>query len=139
MASFRVETQRQGTELVGGTLIRDVIVVGAWTIPSNVYFEVAIPRAEYDKTHVLAGAEIVAERIEAIIPIPHVAGVAFTQDVTPSGQVANIYEITVVSSSGKSSMQIQSQLTLFDLALQQQVIEQEVNAAVAVLDSVEEI
>jgi len=139
VASFRVETQRQGTELVGGTLIRDVIVVGAWTIPSNIYFEVAIPRAEYNKTHVLAGAEIVAERIEAVVPLEHVAGVAFTQDVTPGGQVANIYEITVVSSSGKSSLQIQSQLTLFDLALQQQVIQQEIDAAVAVLDSVEAI
>lgn len=137
MASFVVETQRQDTELVGTSTIRDVMVVGAFTVPSNIYFEVSVPRQNYGTVIADAELEIVAESLEQIMRHDAVAGVAYVQDVNAARQIVNIYEITVTSTSGKSSMIVTYTGAVVTFATGYDPVAGAIDEARATLDAVE--
>lgn len=103
--NFRIVTSYEDTEFLGGTSTQDVQVAGAVSKPHGIYFEVRVPKAEYQKqgpSIINAAALGIATIFETLIEQPHVGGVQWGQQ-TKGGQLQDVAIITVVSDSGNSS------------------------------------
>lgn len=131
--SFHIVSQHQDTELVGGSVIRDVMTVGATTIPHGVYFEVRVPMKNYGTQAVTIACEGRAEVIEAIMAVEGVIAVSYSQDVNAAGQLHDDYAVIVESTSGQSSTEVHPSTGFLDAG----IIQAQVAAAVANLDAVE--
>ena len=49
-ATYTVVSSRRTTQVLSPTQVQDVMVIGVETIPSGVYFERAVPYAEWVKS-----------------------------------------------------------------------------------------
>jgi hypothetical protein len=132
-ATYTVVTQYPTTEFLGGTQTRDVVAVGIQTIPHGIYTEVRIPQAAYDSHLVAAAALGAASIFEYLASIPNVVGVQWYQQPQPNGELADAVTITVASSSGDST----ANLNVLVSALGPKEHEPQIEALSAQLDAAE--
>jgi len=136
-ANYTKVSSHQTEELVGGTTLQDVLEVGFFTIPSNVYAQARIPVSGFAPSFlpdfIATQLGILATEIESIATDPQVAAVVFVQDVSAAGQLIDVLEITVTSTSGLSSGIVRVQLTSFAASIATPLIV----AEQAALDAIE--
>lgn len=94
----------QVTEILGPTISQQVQEVTAQAVKSGVVFVARFPPELYIyPNEVQLGLNQLAERFDEWSAIPGVTSIATGQDLTPSNQLHDYTEITVTSTSGKSS------------------------------------
>jgi hypothetical protein len=96
-------TVRPDVEFLGGTQVRDVLVLSAWTVPHDVYFEARYPASGYKVADVKSSALGYSIVYEDLYSIPGVDEVAWTQIETASGMLQDGVILYVSSTSGLSS------------------------------------
>lgn len=97
---------RPGTEFLGGTQTRPVVVIEAQSTPSGIYFEVLVPQKGFVADIARAAALGYADIFETVNALPHVAGVFWSQGPNAAGELEDLITITVESTSGNSEAQI---------------------------------
>ena len=100
---FRDATVKPDVEFLGGTKTRDVLVLQAWTVPHDVYFEARYAAKDYTVANVLAAAEGYGIVLEGYYDIDGVADIAWSQIETRDGQLLDSITFFVDSTSGNSS------------------------------------
>ena len=94
----------QVTEILGPTTSEQVQEVTAQAVKSGVVFLARFPPELYIyPDEVALGLNQLAERFDEWSAIPGVAAIATGQDLNPANQLRDYTEITVVSTSGRSS------------------------------------
>jgi hypothetical protein len=96
-------TVRPDVEFLGGTQVRDVLVLSAWTVPHDVYFEARYPASGYKVADVKSAALGYSLVYEDLYKITGVDEVAWTQIETTSGMLQDGVILYVSSTSGLSS------------------------------------
>ena len=124
---------RPGTEFLGGTQTRPVVVIEAQSTPSAIYFEVLVPQKGYVANLARAAALGYADIYETAAALPNVAGVFWSQGPNAAGELEDLITFTVSSTSGNS----EAQLTVPILQLGPQLHEPQIEALHAELDATE--
>ena len=96
-------TTRPDVEFLGGNQVRDVIVLSAWTVPHEIYFEARYPAAGWKPEFAKSTAIGYSLTFESLFTLPGVEDVAWTQVETATGFLRDGALIYVSSSSGNSS------------------------------------
>lgn len=88
----RLEGYTTETAVLGGNQTMKVHAWRCYSEPSETYFEF---RARTNVTHAEAQAiaDGVSEKIEAVLGFSEVTDVAWSQDVTPSGQLIGVFTV----------------------------------------------
>ena len=133
--TFTVVGQYPTVEFLGGIKTRNVIAVGAVTVPHGVYFEVRVSQSTYGATLVAAALLGPASIYEDLYGITGVIGVEWGQGVTAGGELQDVVTITVSSTSGNST----AQLTVPFSQLGPQLHAPQIAALVHELDATEEL
>jgi len=106
---------RQTEELVGGTLLEDRMEVGFFTLPSNVFAQARVDLTAVPTANVSSYIDSVLSQlsavIEAVAQFTEVAALVYVQDVNAAGQLLDVMEITVWSTSGQSTGIVRVPLT----------------------------
>lgn len=90
---FRIVSQRETHEVVGGHELLDVWEIGATTIPHNIFYAFRVGIDQHTPEQVAAEAERFALVIEEIRQYEGVTGVAYTQQITPDGRLADEIDV----------------------------------------------
>ncbi len=98
--AFIVLGQREDIEFLGGTQTRPVVAVSYQSKPSGVYFEQRILRKVYSPAVVKNVGQAWAALIEQALATAGVAGLAWSQVPTASGELQDTITVTVESDSG---------------------------------------
>lgn len=96
-------TTRPDVEFLGGNQVRDVIVLSAWTVPHDIYFEARYPAAGWQPSFAKSTALGYSLTFESLFTLPGVDDVAWTQVETSTGFLQDGALIYVESTSGLSS------------------------------------
>lgn len=131
--TFKVRGTYPVTETLGGTKTRNMVAVGAVTVPHGVYFEVRVPQADYTASLTAAALLGPASIYEDLFDIPGVVDVAWSQGATASGQLQDLVTVVVSSTSGDSS----DELTVPFVQLGPQLHKPQIAALRAQLDATE--
>jgi hypothetical protein len=99
---YRDATVRPDVEFLGGTKTRAVLVLSAWTVPHDVYFEARYPASGYTTANVIAAAEGFGIVLEGYFDIPGVDTISWSQIETQDGQLQDAITFYVSSTSGES-------------------------------------
>jgi hypothetical protein len=92
-----------------------VVKVRQWhvySLPSETYFQFRRP-ATATKATIASVAEQLADRIEAVLHIPEVDDVAYSQDVTPAGQLKDMMTTYYSALGGAIQGSVESDLAHF--------------------------
>lgn len=103
---YRIATQYPTVEFLGGTQTRQVMAVGVFTVPSNIYFEFRIPRADYKADIVAQEAEGYSASLEADMQDPNIADITWFQSQQADGYLVDMATVYVVSDSGNSTANV---------------------------------
>jgi hypothetical protein len=95
-------TTRPDVEFLGGNKVRDVIVLSAWTVPHEIYFEARYPAAGWQPSFAKSTAVGYSLTFESLFTLPGVEDVAWTQQETATGFLRDGALIYVQSTSGNS-------------------------------------
>jgi hypothetical protein len=106
VASYRVVSQYETVEYLGGTQTRPVMAVGVVTNVHGIYFEFRLPKADYNTANVRNNANGFTIIYELLFTIPGVTDVEWTQEPTAGGQLEDHVVVYFVSESGQSSASI---------------------------------
>jgi hypothetical protein len=101
--TFKVLTIVPDTETLGGTATRPVYAVTFRTDAHGVVATINAPRANFTPEVANEYALALATGIEELFGEPAVADVAWSQEVTPAGQLTPHLTIYVTSTSGNST------------------------------------
>lgn len=98
--SFKVASQQRTIQVIGATQVVDVMEIGAFSEPSNVYFQRYVPFASWQLLNGPQGLgfwlQPVADAIEDSLAAREASGVAFLQDIDPSsGLLTDYLDFTV--------------------------------------------
>lgn len=104
--TYQVIGTRPGTEFLGGTNTRPVVVVEAATKPNGIYFEFNIPQKDFTAQSVAGPALSWSTIYETVAGLPWVTGVQWSEAPNVSQELAAQVTITVASSSGNSESQL---------------------------------
>lgn len=124
---------RPGTEYLGGTQTRPVVVVEAQSIPTGIYFEVSVPQKGFVADLARAAALGYADIYETANALPNVAGVFWSQAPNAANELEDQITFTVASTSGNS----EAQLTVPLLQLGPKLDQAEIDALHNELDATE--
>lgn len=91
------------TELLGGGQTQPAQQVSARAIPSGITFSLVIATADYTPQRIPLILGPVSEAVNNANDVPGVADLNLYQDVNNQGQFVNRLDVTVESSSGRSS------------------------------------
>ena len=105
-AHFRDATVKPDMEFLGGTKTRPVLVLQAWTVPHDVYFEARYPSKDYTVADVLAAADGYGIVIEGYFAIEGVADLAWSQVETRANMLQDALTFFVTSTSGNSDDEV---------------------------------
>jgi len=103
VADYQIITQYPDVEVVGGSQTRDVQVIGVTTSPSDIYFEVRVPRAQATTSYLKYTAQSYRDIYELLAGLPGVADVVWYQRPTDAGQLVDYVTLYVTSTSGFST------------------------------------
>lgn len=92
-----------GTEYLGGTATRDVVFVSYNSLPSYIYFQVAVPQDGYTADLAKAAALGIADVLETLAALDWVTDVTWGQIPTSSGELQAAVTVQVRSTSGNGS------------------------------------
>lgn len=120
-------------ELLGATDVQDVYQVTARSVPSGVVYHVRFPPVIQDATSVRDILAAWAGWYNDAAALPGVVGISTLQDVDLSGQLQDVNEVTVRSTSGKLTQTI----AVSGEAMGTPKVAELVNAAVAQLNAIE--
>lgn len=103
MAAYTLVSSRRTTQVLSPTQVQDVMLLGATTIPSGVYFERAVPYTYWLEGQNLVGGGNVfdlyllppAENIEGLIAAGTVIGASYIEDLDASGLVQGFIEFVL--------------------------------------------
>jgi hypothetical protein len=91
---------------MGGSQVRDVIVLSAWTVPHEIYFEARYPAAGWQPQFAKSTALGYSVTFESLFTLPGVQDVSWTQVETQTGFLQDGALIYVASTSGNSSSNV---------------------------------
>lgn len=98
---------REDIEFLGGTQTRPVVSVSIRTKPHGTYMEFRIPRKQYN-AHVLHSDGLgFAGTVEGVWALPGVVGMQYVQVPTSGGELQDAFTVTVESTSGDSTVDMQ--------------------------------
>jgi len=101
--SYEIVTQYPDIDTQGGSIARDVMVVGTLTDAHGVYFERRYPRAQFTETIAQADAQGFTIVFELLFDIPGVDAVTWGQRLNSANQLEDIVTVYYTSTSGDSS------------------------------------
>lgn len=128
-----VDSSHRQDELRGTDQLVRVMVVNAHTVPSQIYWQ---ERFDLPLDHVGVVQQVLqagAMMIESVMENPAVLTLQYEQDVNVAGQLIDVFEIFVQSTSGRST----SSFTHYYADLTLQVIDPLITAQVDLLDAIE--
>jgi len=102
-SSYTVVSSRRTTQVLSPTLVQDVMVIGATTVPSGVYFERAVPYTDWLAAQGLVGEQNElalyllppAENIEGLISAGTVIAASYIEDLNAAGLVEGYVEFVL--------------------------------------------
>ncbi len=103
MANYEIIGQYPDTEVIGGAKVRDVQVIQAVTSPSEIYFEVRVPRSQASTSYLKYTAQSYRDIYETLAAIAGVADVQWSQRPTQAGNLTDWVTLYVESDSGEST------------------------------------
>lgn len=104
MAEFFTQvSSRSQDQLVGGSKLVPVRVVAFTTIPNEIYAEIRLDLSIIDPTQIGGIIDVTARAIEDVAGRADVAALSYFQDVNPAGQLVDMLEVIVQSTSGNST------------------------------------
>ena len=124
---------RPGTEYIGGTQTRPVVIVEARSTPSAIYFECMVPQKGFAANLARAAALGYADIYETANALPHVAGVFWSEGPNAVDELETRITFVVESTSGNS----EAPLTVPILQLGPHLHEAQIEALHAELDATE--
>lgn len=101
--NYAIVTQYPDVEVVGGSQMQDVQVIGVVTQPNSIYFEVRVPRAKATTAYLKYTAQSYRDIYELVASKPGVSDVQWTQEPTPGGLLVDHVVIYVTTASGEST------------------------------------
>lgn len=101
--SYTGVTSQPAIEILGGTRTRAVQEIGAFTVPSNIYFEVRVVIKGADAIDPTLELSKVSEDIEGGMSNPHVVTMTYDPDTNAAGNIVDIMDVTIQSTSGLST------------------------------------
>ena len=105
-ASYRIVTQYETVEFLGGTQTRPVIAVGVRTAVHEVYFEFRLPKGDYNSANVQNNANGYTIIYELLFEIPGVTDAEWSQEPSQGGQLEDHVTVYFETPSGESSASI---------------------------------
>lgn len=100
-ATYEVVSSRRTTQVLSPTRVQDVMLIGVQTIPHGVYFERAVPYADWVKSPIGVAlyAEPPADNIERLLSQGPAIAASYIEDLDPSGLVKGFIEFVLEVSS----------------------------------------
>lgn len=90
-------------QFLGGTQTKDIVQVSAQTEPHGIYFEVPIPRVDYDAATVDAICTVTSANLEPAFEFPGVTDLEWIQTPLQSGYLKAQVIVYVSSDDGSST------------------------------------
>ena len=103
MASYTVVSSRRTTQVLSPTQVQDVMVIGATTVPSGVYFERNVPYTDWVAAQGLVGEgnelglylSAPADNIETALASGSAVAASYIEDLNASGLVEGYVEFVL--------------------------------------------
>jgi hypothetical protein len=130
-ANYQIVVQRPDVETLGGTLVRDVIVVGTITEAHQVYFERRYPRAQFTEQIAQDDANGFTIVFEDLFSIAGVDAVTWGEQLNAANELSDFVTVYYTSTSGDSSNYVVVPFRV----LTQDYVAKHVKAGRAVLDA----
>jgi hypothetical protein len=121
---YEVLASESTVELIGLTDVRDVQQVTARAIPSDIVYHVRFAGSEFTASDVPYFLGRFAGFYNALAAVPGVVGVSTFEDITAAGQLREMMQITVSSTSGRMSANIEEPDRLRTLAFTADLVAQ---------------
>jgi hypothetical protein len=128
---WTIISQYPDVETNGGSVARDVMVVGTLTTAHNVYFENRYPAKGFTAKTPLSNSKGFTIVFEQLFTIPNVAAVTWGQELNAANQLVDYVTVYYTSTSGNSDNFVK---VLFSVLTQTHVADL-VAAGVAILDA----
>ena len=129
--NWTIETQYPDVETNGGTVARDVMVVGTRTAAHDIYFENRYPRKGFTAQTPISNSNGYTIILEMLFEIPNVEAVTWGQELNLANELVDFVNVYYTSTSGDSSNYVHVPFS----TLTQQHVADLVGAGVAVLDA----
>jgi len=97
--SFRIVSQEPTIQVVAGGAVRDAMTIGVHENKYGLDFQFTISRAEWQGEGTQVAAYDYTSYIQEIAGADHVVGIAYAQDVNPSGLLVDVLYVTVATSA----------------------------------------
>jgi hypothetical protein len=110
--AYTIQGYTQTSEVQGGTKIVKIREYHVYSLPSNTYFQFRRPLTT-TAANIKSVAQQLSDRIEAVLALPDVIDVAYSQDVTASGQLVDMMTTYYATPDGMISGSVQSDLAHF--------------------------
>jgi hypothetical protein len=131
--AYEILAGEKTIELVGLADVNDVNQVTARAIPSDIVFHVRFKGNEFSSANVIYFLKRFAGYYNTLAELPHVVGAQVYEDITAAGQLRDMMEVTVASTSGV----LTTTITETGIGRSLDYMQQQVNAAAANLDAIE--
>ena len=105
-SNYEILAGENTVQLLGATDVQDIYQVTARAIPSGAVFHVAFPPVIDDPENIAEILGVWAGWYNDAAKLPGVVGVSTLQDVDAAGQINDVNEVTVKSSSGRTNQTI---------------------------------
>lgn len=128
MAGFRIEGFTQTTELQGGNKVVQVREYRVVELPHEVYFQFRRPKAKWAPATIKSVAQQFADRIEGVLNLANVVDVAYSQDVTPSGQLQDMMTTYYATADDEISGSVEQRLANFGPTVTGRLVNAEIAA-----------
>lgn len=126
-------TSQEGVQILGGSRTQAVIELSAFTIPSNIYFETRVVKGLDEERLAPLELSVVATDIEGGMSNPHVVTMVYDPDTDANGNLVDIMDVTVQSTSGNSTQTLRMTYGDLDPLVRDRLIEPVVHT----LDAIE--
>lgn len=110
---FRIEGFSPTVEYQGGNRVVQVREYHVYALPSETYFQFRRPKAKWDPANIRSVAKQFSDRIEAVLALPNVTDVIYTQDVTLAGRLQDRMTTFYQSADGSVSGSVEQPLASF--------------------------
>ena len=110
---FRIEGYDQTSEYQGGNKVVPVRVYHVYALPSETYFSFRRDKTKWAAGNIRSVAQQLSDRIEAVLDLPDVTDVDYSQQVTPGGKLVDWMTTYYRTADGAISGSVESDLAHF--------------------------